>query len=137
VFSLGFGRPSSWPLSAWSPERSAALPAALISLLLLIFSSVAIIQFEDVPEQRQGAGRCPVVGLRPHDHGGIRGLVPSDHRGPFCRRPAESAGVGLFGTLSGFVAAWFLTPDREKQEDEFEQLRTALWRPCEAVERKG
>jgi len=62
---------------------------------------------------------------------------PVTTEGRFVGGLLMTAGVGFFGTLSGFVAAWFLTPDREKQEDEFEQLRTALWRPCEPVERKG
>jgi hypothetical protein len=34
-----------------------------------------------------------------------------------------TAGVGLFGTLSGLVAVWFLAPTREKQDSELQLLR--------------
>jgi voltage-gated potassium channel len=33
-----------------------------------------------------------------------------------------SAGVGLFGTFSGFVASWFLRPERQAQESEIHTL---------------
>ncbi len=32
-------------------------------------------------------------------------------------------GVGLFGTVSGFVAAWFLAPVAKKGENDIEALR--------------
>ena len=33
-----------------------------------------------------------------------------------------TAGVGLFGTFSGFVAAWFLNPSAKQRESEVERL---------------
>ena len=36
------------------------------------------------------------------------------------------AGVGLFGTLSGVVAVWFLTPAASQREDELTAVRTEL-----------
>jgi voltage-gated potassium channel len=36
------------------------------------------------------------------------------------------AGVGLFGTLSGFLAAWFLRPEQEAQESEIQTLLSEL-----------
>jgi voltage-gated potassium channel len=36
------------------------------------------------------------------------------------------AGVGLFGTLSGFIAAWFLRPEQEAQESEIQTLLSEL-----------
>jgi voltage-gated potassium channel len=37
------------------------------------------------------------------------------------------AGIGLFGTFSGFVAAWFLKPrDRKRRENELELIRQQL-----------
>ena len=36
-------------------------------------------------------------------------------------------GVGLFGTFSGFVAAWFLAPAKaEKVRSEMEELRAEI-----------
>jgi peptidoglycan/LPS O-acetylase OafA/YrhL len=37
-----------------------------------------------------------------------------------------TAGVGLFGILSGFVAAWFLAPTGEKQESDLQLLRAEI-----------
>ncbi len=37
-----------------------------------------------------------------------------------------TAGIGLFGTFSGFVASWFLRPSEEQQDDEFRALRAEL-----------
>lgn len=36
------------------------------------------------------------------------------------------AGVGLFGTLSGFIASWFLTPGDAQRENELQLLRTEV-----------
>jgi hypothetical protein len=37
-----------------------------------------------------------------------------------------TAGVGLFGVFSGFVAAWFLAPAAVKNRNEIEMLRQEL-----------
>lgn len=37
-----------------------------------------------------------------------------------------TAGVGLFGTFSGFVASWFLAPTEAQQESEYQQLRQEI-----------
>ena len=36
------------------------------------------------------------------------------------------AGVGMFGTFSGFVAAWFLAPDREKHESDLSEIKKEI-----------
>jgi voltage-gated potassium channel len=36
------------------------------------------------------------------------------------------AGVGLFGTLSGFVASWFLAPVHRQQGNDLERLRNEI-----------
>lgn len=36
------------------------------------------------------------------------------------------AGVGLFGTLSGFVTSWFLAPPAQEQHNELELIRAEL-----------
>ncbi len=44
---------------------------------------------------------------------------------PFLQPPLiwySSAGVGLFGTLSSFVAVWFLRPDAAAKESETKVL---------------
>ena len=79
--------------------------AALVSILLLVFGSIAILQFEDTPQ------------------GNIKG--PED---------AMLAGVGLSGTLSGFLATWFLAPASREKESETAALRVEIQRLREAIE---
>lgn len=47
-----------------------------------------------------------------------------------------TAGVGLFGTFSGLVASWFLSPGEREQEGEMEQLRREVTALREQVERR-
>jgi hypothetical protein len=37
-----------------------------------------------------------------------------------------TAGVGVFGAFSGFVAAWFLRPTARKNRSEIEMLRREI-----------
>jgi hypothetical protein len=37
-----------------------------------------------------------------------------------------TAGVGLFGTFAGFVAAWFLEPSRRRERSELQDLKEEL-----------
>ncbi len=37
-----------------------------------------------------------------------------------------TAGVGVFGAFSGFVAAWFLRPTARKNRSEIEMLRQEI-----------
>jgi voltage-gated potassium channel len=37
-----------------------------------------------------------------------------------------TAGVGLFGTFSGFVASWFLKSEERAQDSELQQVRVEL-----------
>jgi peptidoglycan/LPS O-acetylase OafA/YrhL len=48
-----------------------------------------------------------------------------------------TAGVGLFGTLSGFIAAWLLVPSGAKQDSELQLLRAEVIELRRAVERLG
>jgi len=128
-------------LASFIPGRraeGAALSPAPISPLSLIFSSVAIIQFEDVPEAgKMGPADALWWAFVTMATVGYRDRFPVTTQGGFVGGLRITAGVGLFGTLSRFVAAWFLTPDQEKQENELEQLRTKLRLLREAIEQKG
>ena len=37
-----------------------------------------------------------------------------------------AAGVGLFGTLSGLVASWFLSPAAEEADTDLTEIKTVL-----------
>jgi voltage-gated potassium channel len=46
-----------------------------------------------------------------------------------------TAGVGLFGTLSGIVASWFLAPQKGDEQEQVAELRVAVTELREAVDR--
>ena len=50
---------------------------------------------------------------------------PTTTEGRFVAAILMCAGVGLFGTFSGFLAAWFLAPERE-EESEIAALRQEI-----------
>jgi len=47
-----------------------------------------------------------------------------------------TAGVGLFGTLSGLIASWFLKAESEQNTDEIEALRQEIVSLRQAIERQ-
>ncbi|MGE0823415.1 MAG: potassium channel family protein [Candidatus Binatia bacterium] len=109
--------------------QGAFLTTVLVSLLLIVFSSVAILQFERAPESNINSPEEAVwwafvtittVGYGDH--------YPITFEGRIIAACLMVAGVSLFGTVSGFVAAWFLTPEEKQQENELEDIRKELQR---------
>jgi voltage-gated potassium channel len=47
------------------------------------------------------------------------------------------AGVGLFGTFSGYVASWFLAPEEKRKESEVSELRAEIVALRELIERQA
>jgi voltage-gated potassium channel len=101
--------------------------AGLVALLMLVFGSIAILQFEQGPEANihgpQDALWWSVVTLTTVGYGDRYPVTPE---GRVVAAILMIAGVGLFGTLSGFVASWFLSPGEEAQESELAALRREL-----------
>jgi voltage-gated potassium channel len=116
--------------------QSAVLAAALLSILLIVFGSVAVLHFE----QREGGNiRGPedavwwaIVTITTVGYGD---KFPVSTEGRMIAGVLMTAGIGLFGTFSGLVAAWFLTPDQGKQETELAALRDEVRALREAIER--
>jgi len=107
--------------------QSTILAAGFLSILLALFGSIAILQFEQGPEANihgaQDALWWSVVTLTTVGYGDRYPVTPE---GRLIAMVLMMAGVGLFGTLSGFVAAWFLSPTDSKKEDELGELRKEL-----------
>ncbi|HWC78306.1 MAG TPA: ion transporter [Blastocatellia bacterium] len=103
--------------------ESAFLAVALISLLLVVSSSIAILQFEDSPEANiktsEDALWWSVVTITTVGYGD---RFPISSEGRLIAGLMMVAGVGLFGTLSGFIASWFLRPEREMEKSEIHSL---------------
>jgi voltage-gated potassium channel len=115
--------------------ESAFLAAALVSILLVVISSIAIIQFESAPEANiktsEDAIWWAVVTITTVGYGD---RYPISSEGRFIAALLMSAGVGLFGTFSGFVASWFLRPERQAQESEIHTLIEEVRRLREMLE---
>jgi voltage-gated potassium channel len=109
-------------------SESAFLAAALVSLLLVVFGSIAMLQFEG----GQRAGNIKTAedalwwAITTITTVGYGDRFPISTEGRLLAGVLMIAGVGLFGTLSGFIASWFLTPGRAREEEELNQLRAEL-----------
>jgi voltage-gated potassium channel len=106
--------------------QSAFLTATFISIILLVFSSIAILQFEVVPESNittpQDAVWWAFVTITTVGYGD---KVPVTMGGRIISTVLMTAGVGLFGTFTGFVASWFLD-NKCDEVAEFKAVRKEL-----------
>jgi voltage-gated potassium channel len=107
--------------------HGAFLAAALVSLLLIVFASIAILQFENVKganiTSADDAVWWAVVTLTTVGYGD---RYPITGEGRIVAGLLMTAGVGLFGTFSGFVASWFLRPADEQRDTELRQIKDEL-----------
>lgn len=116
--------------------QSTFLAALLISILLIVFCSATVLQFETSSQANirtpEDAMWWAIVTITTVGYGD---KFPLSSEGRVIAAILMTAGVGLFGTFSGFVAAWFLeTPRAEsaeaqaiaKLEAEVRQLREEL-----------
>lgn len=114
------------------------LAAALISILLVVFSSIAILQFETAADANiktpDDALWWAFVTITTVGYGD---KVPLSPEGRLIAGLLMTAGVGLFGTFSGFIAAWFLEPEAKKGQDEREGLRQELLAIRQLLEKRG
>jgi voltage-gated potassium channel len=98
--------------------QSVLLAAILVSLLLVVFSASAVLQFETSPEANirtaEDAVWWAIVTVTTVGYGD---KYPLSSEGRLIAAFLMTAGVGMFGTFSGFVAAWFLeSPTRQSAE---------------------
>jgi voltage-gated potassium channel len=105
----------------------AFLAVVFVSILLLLLSSVAILQVEQV----QGANiRTPSDALwwaiSTMTTVGYGDKYPITTVGRIIASVLMIAGVGLFGTLSGSVASWVLKPVERRQEVDLDAIHGEL-----------
>lgn len=112
------------------------LAACLAAILLMIVSSIAVLQVETGPGTNIATANdalwwafttVTTVGY------GDRFPVTSDGR--LVAAFLMIAGVGMFGTISAFLATWFMRPVATKRADEIVALRTEIAALREVVER--
>jgi voltage-gated potassium channel len=88
---------------------------SIIAFLLIIFSSVAILQFETAPDSNIKTGGDALwwayVTITTVGYGD---KFPVTTEGRIIGMILMTGGVGLFGTFSGFIASWFVAGKKEK-----------------------
>lgn len=107
--------------------QSAFSAAALVSVLFVIFGSIAILQFEEHADANiRTPGDALWWSFVTITTVGYGDKYPITTEGRVVAAVLMVAGVGLFGTFTGFVAAWFLEEDDEQEVGELAQLREEL-----------
>jgi voltage-gated potassium channel len=107
--------------------ESTFLAASLIGLLLVLASSVAILQVENAQESNiRTASDALWWALTTITTVGYGDRYPITSEGRFVAALLMFAGVGLFGLFSGLLAAWFVAPSSEQEHNELEALRVEL-----------
>jgi voltage-gated potassium channel len=106
--------------------NGAFFAVALLSILLVLFSSIAILQFETT---KDGNIRTPQDALwwafATVTTVGYGDKFPVTTEGRMIAAVLMTAGVGLFGSFTGLVASWILTPTKKdtEQDSELAKLR--------------
>jgi voltage-gated potassium channel len=130
IFRVLRGVRAARVLSAFILERraeSAFLATALLSIILIVVSAVSVLHFENgtdgnikTPEDAIWWAVTTITTV------GYGDRYPVTSEGRFVATILMAAGVGLFGTFSGFVAAWFLAPGQAKRGDEIAMLQREI-----------
>jgi voltage-gated potassium channel len=86
-------------------------------------SSIAILQFEGPPDSNiKTAGDALWWAMATVTTVGYGDKFPVTPEGRIIASFLMVCGVGLFGTLSGFVASWFLRPSHDEHEGDLAVL---------------
>lgn len=103
------------------------LALAVVVLLLIVFCSVAILQFETDPDSNLKTAEDVLWwSINTVTSVGGSNHYPVTVEGRFVGGLLKMVGFGLFSTFSGFLAAWFLAPVEEAEESELEGLRVEI-----------
>jgi voltage-gated potassium channel len=90
-----------------------------IAVLMVIFSAIAILQFEDDPNSNIKTAEDAIwwayVTVTTVGYGD---KFPVTTEGRIIAAALMTVGVGLFGTFTGFLASWFVTEKRQEEQNE-------------------
>ena len=97
---------------------------ALISLMMLVFSSLAILQVETVPDSNiktpQDALWWAFTTITTVGYGD---RFPVTSEGRLIAAALMTAGVGMFGSCTGLIASWLLVPTKKDREQDTDLAR--------------
>lgn len=130
VFRVLRGVRASKILSTFILQRrseSAFLAVALLSIVFVVLGSIAVLHFEDAEQANirsaEDALWWAVVTITTVGYGD---KFPVTTEGRLVAVGLMVAGVGLFGTFTGFVASWFLEAPAAQQKGELDEIRAEL-----------
>jgi voltage-gated potassium channel len=108
--------------------QAATLVAALVALIVVAFGSVAVLHFENdfAGANIHSAEDALWWSLSTVATVGYGDKYPVTSEGRFVGILLMTAGVGLFATLSGSLAAWFLGPRGAQRDQELHAIREEL-----------
>jgi voltage-gated potassium channel len=107
--------------------QSAFLAAVLLTVLLLVFSSLAMLQLEaGGPGNIRTAQDAMWWAVSTMTTVGYGDTYPATPEGRLVAVFLMIAGIGVFGTFSGLVASWFLAPKAADTESDLNQIKSAL-----------
>ena len=103
------------------------LAVSLVALLVLISCSIAVLYFETDPASNIKTAEDAVWwAVTTMTTVGYGDRFPVTTEGRAVAVLLMAAGVGLFGTLSGFLAAWLIGPGQSAEVDKLESLRAEI-----------
>lgn len=92
--------------------------AVIVAFMLILFSSVLILEVETAPNSNiktaEDALWWAYVTITTVGYGD---LYPVTTEGRIVALVLMTAGVGLFGVFTGYLASWFVEPDKEKEDE--------------------
>lgn len=109
-------------------KESTFLAAALISILLIIFGSISVLHFEKNIQSAniQTAEDAIWWSIVTMTTVGFGDKYPITMEGRAVAVILMGCGVGMFGMFSGFIASWFLYPEKLKEENKLEKLHQEI-----------
>lgn len=117
-------------LSLFIVERrtqSTLLAAALLSIVLVAISAIAVLHFEAAVDSSIKTGEDAIWwAMSTITTAGYGDKVPVSPEGRMLALGLMVAGVGMFAILSGVFASWFMAPEQEEREDEMMALKQEL-----------
>lgn len=100
---------------------------AMISFVLVVFSSIAILNFETSPDSNiQSASDAIWWSIVTITTVGYGDFYPTTLLGRIIAAVLMTAGVGLFGTFTAYIAAFFFQQEEEAEEKREESLLSEL-----------
>jgi voltage-gated potassium channel len=108
--------------------QSGLLAVSLLSITILCIASISVLHFEADAEGNnikspEDALWWAVVTITTVGYGD---KFPTTSEGRLVGTALMIAGVGLFSTFSGLIAAWFLAPGRQAAQDERTAIRQEI-----------